>query len=318
MKVKNEALAAGKRIKKYVHRTPLEFSGYLSSFCKANVFLKLENFQLTGSFKIRGALNKVLSLSKKQRNTRIITASTGNHALGVAHALQIAGGACTIYVPTNASRSKLRALQYYPVKVRFHGKECEDTEAHARKIAEKNNLIYISPYNDWKIIGGHGTIGIELEQQLEKIDAVFASIGGGGLISGIGGYLKVLSKKIKIIGCLPMNSPVMYESIKAGKIVDIPIKETLSDGTAGGIEQHSITFDLCRELVDDYVLVTENEIKKAIRIMLEHHHMVIEGAAGVTVASFLKRRRAFRNKNVVLLICGRNISPEILTSILCG
>ena len=152
MNVKDEALAAEKRIRKYMRTTPLEYSGYLSSFCKANVHLKLENYQLTGSFKIRGALNKVLSLTKKQREAGVIAASTGNHALGVAHALEITGGKCTIYVPTNTSRSKLRALQYYPVKVRFYGKECEDTEVHARKLAKKKNKVYISPYNDWKIM----------------------------------------------------------------------------------------------------------------------------------------------------------------------
>ena len=317
MNVKDEVLGAEKRIRKYIHKTPLEYSGYLSSYCKANVYLKLENYQLSGSFKIRGALNKVLSLTKQQRESGIITASTGNHALGVAHALEIAGGKCTIYVPTNTSRSKLRSLQYYPVKVRFYGKECEDTEVHARKIAKKNNKVFISPYNDWKVIGGHGTIGIELENQLKNIDYVFASIGGGGFISGIAGYLKSMNKKIKTVGCLPKNSPVMYESIKAGKIVDVPMKPTLSDGTGGGIEQGSITYDLCKELVDEYILVTENEIKKSIKLILENHHMVIEGAAAVTVASFIKKRQKFKDRNVVLVICGRNISPGILKSILC-
>jgi threonine dehydratase len=316
MNVRDEVLAAEKRIRKHIRTTPLEYSGYLSSFCKANVHLKLENYQLTGSFKIRGALNKVLSLTKKQREAGVVAASTGNHALGVAHALEITGGKCTIYVPTNTSRSKLRALQYYPIKVRFFGKECEETEVHARKIAKKNKQVYISPYNDLKVIGGHGTIGIELKNQLKKIDYVFASIGGGGFISGIAGYLKSTSKKPQIVGCLPKNSPVMYESIKAGRIVDIPIKQTLSDGTAGGIEQDSITFDLCRKLVDDYILVTENEIKKAIKVILENHHMVIEGAAAVTVASFIKRKQEFKNKNVVLVICGRNISSGTLKSIL--
>jgi threonine dehydratase len=314
--LKKEVLSAEKRIRKHIHTTPLEYSGYLSSLCNAEVYLKLENYQLTGSFKIRGALNKVLSLTKKQREVGVITASTGNHALGVAHALQIAGGKCAIYVPTNTSRSKLRALQYYPVKVRFYGEECEDTEVHARKIAKRNNQVYISPYNDWKIVGGHGTIGIELENQLKNIDHLFASVGGGGFISGIGGYLKSISKNITITGCLPKNSPVMYESIKAGKILDMEIKPTLSDGTAGNIEQDALTFDLCKKYVDDYILVTETEIKRAITLILDNHHMVIEGAAGVTVASFIKQKKKYTHKTVVLVICGRNIGLDTLKSLL--
>jgi threonine dehydratase len=314
--LKKEVLSAEKRIRKHIHTTPLEYSGYLSSLCNAEVYLKLENYQPTGSFKIRGALNKVLSLTKKQRERGVITASTGNHALGVAHALQIAGGKCAIYVPTNTSRSKLRALQYYPVKVRFYGEECEDTEVHARKIAKRNNQVYISPYNDLKIVGGHGTIGIELENQLKNIDHLFASIGGGGLISGIGGYLKSTGKNITITGCLPKNSPVMYESIKAGKILDMEIKPTLSDGTAGNIEQDALTFDLCKKYVDDYILVTETEIKRAITLILDNHHMVIEGAAGVTVASFIKQKKKYTHKTVVLVICGRNIGLDTLKSLL--
>ena len=207
-------------------------------------------------------------------------------------------------------------MKYYSVNLKFYGTDCDDTEAYARRIANKNNQVYISPYNDRKIIGGQGTIGVELKNQLKKIDYVFASIGGGGLISGIGGYLKLVDKKIKVIGCLPRNSPVMYESIKAGKIIDMKTKPTLSDGTAGGIEHGSITFELCKKFVDDYILVNENEIKKAIKLILGKHHLVIEGTAGVTVASLIKEKNKFKNKNIVLVICGGNITLDKLKDIL--
>jgi len=316
MDVKKEVLAAEKRIRKYIRETPLEYSPYLNDLCKCNVYLKLENLQLTGSFKARGAMNKVLSLTKKQRERGVITASTGNHALGVANALKTLNCKGTIYLPKNSSKSKINALKYYSVNLKFYSTDCDDTEAYARRIANKNNQVYISPYNDRKIIGGQGTIGVELKNQLKKIDYVFASIGGGGLISGIGGYLKLVDKKIKVIGCLPRNSPVMYESIKAGKIIDMKTKPTLSDGTAGGIEHGSITFELCKKFVDDYILVNENEIKKAIKLILGKHHLVIEGAAGVTVASLIKEKNKFKNKNIVLVICGGNITLDKLKDIL--
>jgi len=208
-------------------------------------------------------------------------------------------------------------IKYYNVPIKFYGTDCEKTELYARKTANKNNQVYISPYNDPQIIGGQGTIGVELEKQLKNIDYILASIGGGGLISGIAGYLKSMDKNVRVVGCLPKNSPVMYESIKAGKIISMKIKSTLSDGTAGGIEPNAMTFELCKKFIDEYTIVTENEIKKAIKLILEKHHLVIEGAAGVTVASFIKEREKFKNKNMVLILCGGNISIDKLKEILC-
>lgn len=177
-------------------------------------------------------------------------------------------------------------------------------------------MVYISPYNDPQIIGGQGTIGIELRRQLDSIHAIFIALGGGGLISGIGGYLKSVNTDVTIIGCSPENSPVMVESIRAGKILKMESKPTLSDGTAGGIEPGAVTFELCQEFVDDYVLVSEDEIKKAMKLFIETHHMLIEGAAGVAVASFLKKKGSFADKNVVIIICGANIGLESLKMIL--
>ncbi|MFX0211620.1 MAG: threonine/serine dehydratase, partial [Candidatus Hodarchaeota archaeon] len=296
-----------------------EYSPYLSQLGNCNVFLKLENVQLTGSFKVRGAMNKVLSLTKREA----ITASTGNHGLAVAYAFQKIGGKCRIYLPTVTAQAKREALENYDVELMYYGSESAESEIYARSIAEKEKKTFISPYNDQEIIGGQGTIAIELLRQLKDKDIhmVFVTIGGGGLISGISGYLKVKQPNVEIIGCLPSNSPVMYESIKMGKIIKMEIKPTLSDGSAGGVEPHSITFNLCQRYVDKYILVEEQEIANAIKLILEKHHMVIEGAAGVTVAAYLKEAshsNRFEGKNIILIICGSNIGLKILRQILCN
>lgn len=315
--VKKEVLDAEKRIRKYIRETPLEFSPYLSQLGKSNVFLKLENIQLTGSFKVRGALNKLISLSKEERAAGIITASSGNHGLAVAYALKTLGGKGRVILPDYTVKTKINALQYYNISISFHGSDCEETEAFARTTALDNNQIFISPYNDPQIIGGQGTIGIELMRQLENIDVVFVAVGGGGLASGLAGYLKSVNENIKVVGCLPQNSPVMYESIKAGRIITMESKPTLSDGTAGGIEENAITFNLCKTYVDDFVLITESEIKEALVLMLDKHHLLMEGAAGLVVAAFLKKKKQFKKKNVVLIICGANIGLTTLKGILC-
>lgn len=312
--VSREVLEAEKRIRSYIRETPLEYSPYLSRKGRAEVFLKMENVQLTGSFKARGAMNKLLSLHK---DTEVTTASSGNHGLAVAYALSKVGGTGTIYLPSTTAQVKIDRLRDYDIQLEFLGSDCVETETYAREIAEREGKVFISPYNDSKIIGGQGTIAIELIKQLSKIDVVLVSVGGGGLISGIAGYLKDINPDIEIVGCLPANSAVMYESLKAGIIVEMESKPTLSDGTAGGIEKQSITFELCQRYVDQFILVNEQEIAKAIKLMLEKHQMVVEGAAGVTIAAYIQERKQFEGKNVVLVICGRNIGFDQLKRILC-
>lgn len=314
--IKKEALEAEKRIRKHIRETPVEYSPYLSQAGNCEVYLKLENLQLSGSFKLRGCMNKLLSLNKKEKEKGVVTASTGNHGAAFAYAIKKLSLKGTIFLPKNASQTKIEALRYYSADLKFYGTDCVNTEDFARKTAEKNNLIFISPYNDPKIIGGQATVGIELQTQIKKIDAVFVPVGGGSLISGIAGFLKSINKNIEIIGCQPENSPVMYESIKAGKIIEMESKPTISDGSAGGIEQGAITFDICKNLVDDFVLVTEEEIKEAIKLFLEKHYMLIEGAAALSVASFVKVKERYKNKNVVLIISGAKISIDKLKEVL--
>ncbi len=312
-----ESTDAELRIRPYIRETAAEYSDYFSDAGNCDVYLKLENTQLTGSFKLRGAFNRLLTLTVEERKKRIITASTGNHAAAVTFAMRKLGMKGTIFVPESIAASKLEILKTGRADLEYHGDDAGITESFARKFAVDNNLPFISPYNDLKVIGGQGTVGAELNRQIEKIDAVFVPVGGGGLASGISGYLKSIKKNIEIVGCQPENSCVMNESIKAGKIVEKRSFPTLSDGTAGGIEDGSMTFIICRECVDDFVLVSEDEIKHAIMLVLKKFHMLIEGAAALSVAAFLKTKERFADKSVVLIISGKKIGFDTLRKIIC-
>ena len=257
--VVSEVRAAEKRIRPHIRETYLEHSNRYSGSGGGEVFLKMENLQHTGSFKVRGALNKIQTLATEQLEGGVVTASTGNHGAAVAFALGKLGAKGTVFVPGTASPDKVALVERLGAEVRYYGDDCAEAETHARAFAGDNGLPYISPYNDPQIVGGQGTIGLELDRQLDRIDAVFVSLGGGGLISGIAAYLKSRHPGVKIVGCSPENSQVMIQSVRAGKILDLPSKPTLSDGTAGGVEPGAITFELCRQLVKEYVTVSEAE-----------------------------------------------------------
>ncbi|MFP4082878.1 MAG: threonine/serine dehydratase [Candidatus Aminicenantes bacterium] len=315
--VRKEALEAEKRIRQHIRETPVEFSPYLSQLEKCSVFLKLENMQISGSFKLRGAMNKILSMDREILDRGVVTASSGNHGAAFAYLIKKFGIKGTIYLPENASPAKIDLLRLYGVDLKLYSNDCGKTEVFARETAKKRGLEYISPYNDPKVVGGQATVAIELERQLEKIDAVVVPVGGGSLIAGIGGYLKSLDNDIEVIGCQPLNSPVMAESLKAGKIIDMEFKPSLSDGTVGSMEKGAVTFDLCQKYVDDFILVTEDEIKEAIKLCISKHHLLIEGAGALSVASYVKEKKRFKNKNVVLILSGAKITLDTLREILC-
>lgn len=316
--IKKEVLAAEERIRPYVRETLLDYSVPLSRATGCQVFLKCETMQYTGSFKVRGAFSKLLSLTPSERELGIVAASTGNHGAGVAYGLYKLDIPGIIFVPKNASPTKIDNIRNYSNQLELFGHDCMETEIHALERAKHSHMTYVAPYNDIQVIGGQGTIGLELAKQLKNIDAVFVPVGGGGLISGIGGYLKETFPHIKIIGCLPENSPVMAECVKAGKIIDVDIKPTISDATKGGLEPDSITFEICQKYVDEYILVSEEEIKKAMVLLLRTQHQLIEGAVGVALASFLQVHQSFQNKNVVIILSGANISIDTLKTVIAG
>ncbi len=315
MEIYQEVKKAEKRIRKFIRKTPLEFSPYLSQVCKCNVYLKLESEQLTGSFKIRGAFNKLLSC-KNEFKKGFFTASTGNHGKAVGFVSKMLDIKGTVYVPEKVSKAKLEILRSYDIKIKRYDGTSGETEIHARRIAEKRGIPFISPYNDMDIVAGQGTVGIEILADLPNVDVILVCIGGGGLISGIAGYLKHKNKKIKVIGCEPANSCAMSASIKAGKVIDVRHRLTLSDGSAGGVEPDSITFDFCKKYVDEYVQVSEKEIRDGMALIIEKHHKIVEGAAAVPVASLIKKKNLFANKNVVVVLSGLGVGIDTIRKVI--
>ena len=310
-----KVVEAHHRIQNDVRFTPLQYSPALSSQSNADVYLKLENFQVTGSFKARGATNKSRILYD-QGHTNIVTASSGNHGSAVANASKILGINALIFLPNTVSKAKLKKIQSFGAKVELVGQDSGDAEIAAREYAEKNQLPYLSPYNDEDVMAGQGTIGIEILKEQEQMDAIFVAVGGGGLIAGIGSYLKGVGRECEIIACSPENSAAMHHALKTGKIESIEHLQTLSDGTAGALEEGSITFDYCQSVVDRSVLVSEAQIANAMKSFMDQHQMLIEGAAGVALAAFDNLKEEFENKKVTILLCGGNITNQTLLKVL--
>ena len=309
------ATAASARISDIIIRTPLALSAAFSEASGADVYLKLENQQLTGSFKIRGASNRLTTLSDEQRARGCVAASSGNHGAAVACAMQRLGTSGVIFVPEQTSTAKVEAIRSYGGNVQFFGNDGLDTEQHAREYSEQNDMYYLSPYNDPEVIAGQGSCGVEIVEQLPDLDAVFIAVGGGGLIAGVSSVLKAHNPNIRVYGCQPEASAVMAKSVDAGEILDLPSDPTLSDGTAGGIEAEAITFELCRDLVDEFVLVSEAEIAAAMRMYMAAENEAIEGAAGVALAALLARKDAVKGCKVAVIVCGGNVSQQLIDSI---
>ncbi len=314
--VASEVLAAEQRIRPYVRETPVEDSAELSRAAGGHVFLKLENLQLTGSFKLRGAINKLLSLSEEERRRGVVAASSGNHGAAVAHGARILGSRVVVYVPEDASPAKIEAIETLGAEIRRQPGDAVHAETAARRYADDEGLTYLSPYNDLRVVGGQGTVGVELARQLEWIDAVYVALGGGGLISGIAGYLKSLAPGVEVVACSPANSSVMADSVRAGRILEQESLPTLSDGTAGGVEQDAITFELCRTLVDRYLEVSETETRDAMRLVIGRHHTLIEGAAAVPVAALLKDEKPLAGRHAAVVLCGANVTLETLRAVI--
>ncbi len=312
-------IAADRRIKAVdggVRETPLDLSAIFSERTGVGFLLKGEHLQRTGSFKMRGAMNKVLCLDEADRKRGIITASSGNHGMATTQAARVGGVEATIYLPETVSplkHSNMKRLGANTILVPGNGVEAEIT---GRAAAEREGKTFVSPYSDLEIIAGQGTVGLELAEQCPDLAAVYVCVGGGGLISGIGSYLKARHPEVEIIGCWPANATAMHLCLERGEIYDTPETETLSDGSAGGVEQGAITFPICRQVIDRHVLVTESEIASAMRDMAANENFIIEGAAGVALGAAFKTASDYRGRNIAVVVCGRNIALDTFRAVL--
>lgn len=298
--------------------TPCRSSAALSDLIAGEAWLKLENMQETGSFKLRGVVNKVLSLTREQRRRLLVAASTGNHGMAFAHAVDIFGLRGRLFIPRTASKIKVDLLRSTGIPFEMVGENCVEAEEHAHAFARDGGHVWISPYNDLEVVRGQGTVGVDLMMQLVQFDTVLVPVGGGGLISGIAAYLKAVDPKVRICGCQPRNSCVMAQSVEAGEIIEADETPTLSDGTAGGIEPGSVTFDLCRRLVDEFILLDEADIQRAICLLYEREKLAVEGAASLPVAALLNAPESFRGRKVVAVLSGCRIDPTTLRRLGCG
>jgi threonine dehydratase len=314
--MKNAVLEAHARIAPHIRLTECRYSPALSRAAGAEVFLKLENHQLSGSFKLRGVMNRLLTLAPDEKGKRLIAASTGNHGAAFAHGVTQLGLEGLLFLPKTVTEKKLEAIAASGIPYELVGDDCVFTENHAHAYAVAYGDVWVSPYNDPAVVAGQGTIGPELREQVDGMGAVLIPVGGGGLAAGIAGFLKQTDPEIATIGCEPAASPVMSASIAAGEIIELPNLPTLSDATAGGIEEGSITFDLCRRYVDRYELVSEDEIAAAIRFLHNEEDLTVEGGAALAVAVMLRRPPELEGKRVALVITGSKIDPAVLQRIL--
>jgi threonine dehydratase len=309
-------LEAHERCQEHLSPTPLEYSRYLSEKIEGEVWLKLDSMQRTGSFKFRGALNKILSLTEAELDKGIVSASTGNYALAVAEAMRIRKRRATIYVAEDIDPSRLAQLRDHGLDLVVFGELAWDAEKEARRVAEDEDKIYVSPYNDPFVVGGQGTCGYEISRQLPDLNAALFACGAGGLLSGSAGWLKSQNPKVEAFGVSPENSPVMYESVRANRMVEMKTYPTLADTCAGCVDLDTITLDLCRRHADEIMLLTETEIEKSIRLLFEQHRLVVEGSGALGVGGLLKRKDHFKGKKVVAVVCGRNIPLKLFKSII--
>jgi threonine dehydratase len=307
---------AVERTKDYLTPTPLEFSRYLSDQIEGEVWLKLDLVQKTASFKYRGAVNKVLSLTEDELDKGVVTASTGNYALAVAEAMRQRGRRATVYVAEDMQESRLNILKSHGLDLIIFGELAWDAEVEARRIGDEEGKIYVSPYNDPVVVGGQGTCGYEISQQLPDLDAALFACGAGGLLTGSSGWLKSHNPDIETFGVSPAKSPVMYESMRNKKMITMDTGATLADTCAGSVDLDSITLDLCLRYVNEILLLSEEEIAASIRLLFEQHRLVSEGSGALGVGGLLKYKERFMGKKVVAVVCGRNIDLEVFKTII--
>ena len=302
-------------LKPVVKQTPLDRSKTFSHLTGSNVFLKEENLQTTGSFKIRGAYNKIYHLTKEERKNGVVCASAGNHAQGVAYASTLMGVKSTVFMPIYTPPTKILATKSYGATVVLEGITYDDAAAAAKDFSEEKKMTFVHAFNDEYVIAGQGTIGLEIFETLPQVDAVFVPIGGGGLIGGIAVALKTLKPKVSIIGVEAEGAQSMKLSLEQNKIVPMKSIMTIADGIAVKTPK-DLTFALAKQYVDAVVTVNDEEIANALYLLLQRTKLVVEPAGAVGLAALLSKKVRFPKKNVVALLSGGNVNLSLLTQII--
>ena len=311
--------SAKKRIKPYVTRTPLVYSKALSDLTKANVYIKTENMQEIGAFKVRGAANKLLTISEEQKKIGVSTFSTGNHGMAVAYMANRLGIKATICMSKYVPKVKIDAISQWKPTIKQDWETQDEAQRYCEELQKKEGVLIIPPFDDKQILCGQGTIGLEIVEDLPKVDTVIAPLSGGGLLSGIALSLKMTVPDVKVIGTCMNEGAAMVESLKAGKPIEIDEAVTYADSLLGGIGlENKYTFDIVKNYVDFIAQIDEHEIADGIKFMLEKQKQLIEGASATGIAYAMKQGNIKEGSNVVIVTTGCGISMEWLEKALVG
>lgn len=309
----DEIKKSRENIKDIINKTPIIHSPIFSSINNCSVYMKCENLQVTGAYKIRGALNKIRSLSKEEKAKGVVCSSAGNHAQGVAYASKLLGVRSTIVMPKNTPYLKIQSTQELGGNVVLHGTCYDDAFLKAKSIENENDSIFIHPFNDMNVIYGQGTIALEIFEDLKDIDVIICPIGGGGLISGISLASKEINPNIKIIGVQADGANAMEQSFKNGELISLNYVNTIADGIAVK-SPGELTYNIIREYVDDIVTISDKEIAEAFLILCEKHKLLAEASGAASLAAL--KKLDFSNKRVVSIISGGNIDMLTISSLI--
>ncbi|WP_018130466.1 threonine ammonia-lyase [Effusibacillus pohliae] len=306
---------ARQRLAGVIHQTPLDYSQTFSQLSDNHIYLKLENLQKTGAFKIRGAFNKMATLTPEERKRGVIAASAGNHAQGVAYAAKMMGIPCTIVMPEGAPLSKLEATAGYGAKIVLHGPNYDAAYEYALELQKANNMTFVHAFDDPAVIAGQGTIALEILEQEPDIDLIVTPIGGGGLAAGVAMAAKLSKPDIQVIGVEASGAASMFSSLQAGEVRELDIAETIADGILVK-RPGNLTFGLVRDYVDRVVTVDDDKITKAMLLLMERSKLVVEGSGAVGLAAVLDKQLPLQGKKIAIILSGGNVDVNLLSKII--
>lgn len=307
----SDIIQAYENVIKYKNPTSLQYSGTLSRIINNKIYLKPENLQFTGSFKLGGAMNVMAKMAKKKSNNGVVTCSAGNWAQAVAYAAQIFKSRSVIVMPGNASAVKIEATKSYGAEVVLFGKDSNDVTAKANEIANREGLTFLSPFDDERVIAGHGVVGLDIFEEKPDTEVIICPVGSGAFISGILLALKETDPGIKIIGVEPLNSNAMWLSLQANRVVEKESIDTIADGLALK-KPGKLPFQIVKKYLDDIVLVNEDEIKRGVLLLLERAKLLVEPSGAVTIAALMTGKIDIKNKEIVAILSGGNIELDKL------